>query len=161
MADYVLISDGTGASMAVPAHDARDFTFAEKFSLPIRQVVNEKREGECGGELDSAFEEEGFAVNSGPFDDLPTAEFKRLITKWLEEKKVGRMAVNYRLRDWVFSRQRYWGEPFPIVHCKKCGGPVPVPEDQLPVLLPDVAKYEPTGTGESPLAGVEYWAHTS
>lgn len=161
VADYVLISYGTGAIMAVPAHDARDFAFAKKFGLPIRRVVNEKTEGIVGGELASAFEEEGFAVNSGPFDDLPTAEFKRLITKWLEEKNVGRRAVNYRLRDWVFSRQRYWGEPIPIVHCKKCGGPVPVPEDQLPVLLPDVAKYEPTGTGESPLAGVESWVNTS
>ncbi len=169
VADYVLISYGTGAIMAVPAHDGRDFAFAKKFGLVIRRVVAPASSGampdplgiDNNQEIETAFEEEGMAVNSGPFDDLPTAEFKRLITKWLEEKKVGKGAVNYRLRDWVFSRQRYWGEPIPIVHCKKCGGPVPVPEDQLPVLLPNVEKYEPTGTGESPLAAVESWVNTT
>lgn len=162
VADYVLISYGTGAIMAVPAHDARDFAFAKKFDLPIRRVVGAAAapEGNSDDPLTAAFEGDGFALNSGPFDGLPTSEFKRLITKWLEEKKVGQGAVNYRLRDWVFSRQRYWGEPIPIVHCKNCGGPVPVPEDQLPVLLPDVAKYEPTGTGESPLAVVDSWVNT-
>ena len=165
VADYVLISYGTGAIMAVPAHDARDFAFAKKFGLRIQPVVDLPATSPgrvpAGYPLDQAFEEEGIAINSGPFDDLPTAEFKRLITKWLEEKKAGKGAVNYRLRDWVFSRQRYWGEPIPIVHCQKCGGPVPVPEDQLPVLLPDVSKYEPTGTGESPLAAVESWVKTT
>jgi leucyl-tRNA synthetase len=167
VADYVLISYGTGAIMAVPAHDSRDFQFARKFSLPIRRVVAPVAKGtpsepfQPEENLESAFEEEGVAVNSGPFDELPSAEFKRLITKWLEEKKAGKGAVNYRLRDWVFSRQRYWGEPIPIVHCAPCGGPVPVPEEQLPVLLPDVAKYEPTGTGESPLAAVEEWVRTT
>jgi leucyl-tRNA synthetase len=166
VADYVLISYGTGAIMAVPAHDGRDFAFAKKWELPIRRVVAPEASGaevsrNNSHTLENAFEEDGFAVNSGVFDDLPTVEVKRLITKWLEEKKAGKAAVNYRLRDWVFSRQRYWGEPIPIVHCEKCGGPVPVPEDQLPVLLPDVAKYEPTGTGESPLAAVESWVNTT
>lgn len=164
IADYVLISYGTGAIMAVPAHDGRDWDFAKKFNLPIKQVVDlapvDPGASPAGRPLDRAFEEEGIAVNSGPFDGLSTPEFKRLITKWLEEKKAGRKAVNYRLRDWVFSRQRYWGEPIPLVHCAGCGGAVPVPEDQLPVLLPDVAKYEPTGTGESPLAAVHDWVNT-
>ena len=158
VADYVLISYGTGAIMAVPAHDSRDFAFAKKFQLPIRTVV-----APADGRpvpVDAVFEEDGRAVNSGSFDGLSTAEFKKKITAWLAERGLGKATVNYRLRDWVFSRQRYWGEPIPIVHCGRCGA-VPVPEDQLPVLLPDVKKYEPTGTGESPLAAVESWVKTA
>ncbi|MBK9057796.1 MAG: leucine--tRNA ligase [Elusimicrobia bacterium] len=161
VADYVLISYGTGAIMAVPAHDQRDFEFARKFEIPIRVVVAPARAGPPLPEtMKEAFDIEGVAVNSGAFDGLTTAEFRRKITAWLAERGAGRAAVNYRLRDWVFSRQRYWGEPIPIVHCARCGA-VPVPEDQLPVRLPEVQKYEPTGTGESPLAAVESWVQTT
>ena len=158
IADYVLISYGTGAIMAVPAHDQRDWEFAKKFGLPIKPVV-EFSSAAPGHPLDAALEGDGVAVNSGPYNGLPTAEFKTNITVDLEKRGQGKKAVNYRLRDWVFSRQRYWGEPIPIVHCERCGV-VPVPEDQLPVLLPEVEKYQPTGTGESPLAGVDSWVHT-
>jgi len=170
VADYVLISYGTGAIMAVPAHDQRDFDFAKKFGLPIKEVVKidtapsspPYQGGEKGEVSSKAIEEEGIAVNSGDFTGLPTADFKKKITAWLEQKSLGKKAVNYRLRDWVFSRQRYWGEPIPIVHCEgKCKGPVPVPEDALPVRLPEVEKYEPTGTGESPLAAVPSWVNTT
>jgi leucyl-tRNA synthetase len=167
VADYVLISYGTGAIMAVPAHDQRDFDFAQKFNLPIRPVVaprqqsGEKGRGGDGERFGKAFEDDGVAVNSGPYNGLATAEFKKRITGDLEKKGKGRKTVNYRLRDWVFSRQRYWGEPIPIVHCQgACRGPVPVPEDQLPVRLPEVEKYEPMGTGDSPLAAVESWVKT-
>jgi len=162
VADYVLAGYGTGAIMAVPAHDERDFEFAKKFNLPIRTVV-EPLPGACQHlpELldKQAFVGEGTAVNSEIINGLPTAQAKEKITKWLEEKGLGKRAVNYRLRDWVFSRQRYWGEPIPVVHCKKCGI-VPVPEDKLPVLLPDVRHYKPTGTGESPLAAIMSWTNT-
>lgn len=157
VADYVLISYGTGAIMAVPAHDGRDFAFAQKFQLPIRTVVAPPDGRPVPA--DAVFEADGVAVNSGSFNGLPTAAFKKKITAWLAERGLGQATVNYRLRDWVFSRQRYWGEPIPIVHCGRCGA-VPVPEDQLPVLLPEVQKYEPTGTGESPLAAVESWVKT-
>jgi len=161
VADYVLISYGTGAIMAVPAHDQRDFEFAKKFEIPIKVVVAPPRGGHpLPGTMKEAFDIEGVAVNSGAFDGLTTAEFKKKITAWLAERGLGKATVNYRLRDWVFSRQRYWGEPIPIVHCGRCGA-VPVPEDQLPVLLPEVQKYEPTGTGESPLAAVESWVKTA
>jgi len=155
IADYVLISYGTGAIMAVPAHDERDFAFAVKFGLPIRQVVKaegEVKEGEC-------FSGEGTNVNSGIIDGLPTAQAKRKITAVLESRGEGKGAISYRLRDWVFSRQRYWGEPIPVVHCATHGA-VPVPEDQLPVTLPEVERYAPTGTGESPLAAIESWVTT-
>ncbi|MBI4512129.1 MAG: leucine--tRNA ligase [Deltaproteobacteria bacterium] len=157
IADYVLAGYGTGAIMAVPAHDARDHEFAKKFGLPIIEVVK----GGKGVQLE-AFEGDGVAVNSPVIDGLPTDDAKKKITQWLEENGLGTRTVNYRLRDWVFSRQRYWGEPFPIVHCKgACNGPVPVPEDQLPVRLPDVERYEPSGTGESPLAAIRSWVETT
>jgi leucyl-tRNA synthetase len=144
--------------MAVPAHDQRDFEFAVKFKLPIVQVVS--RDGKpAAGPMSQADAEEGVAVNSGQFDGLPTEEFKKRITAWLEQGKLGRRAVNYKLRDWVFSRQRYWGEPIPLVHCDQCGT-VPVPYEELPLLLPEVQSYQPTGTGESPLATITDWVNT-
>ncbi|MBN1836349.1 MAG: leucine--tRNA ligase, partial [Spirochaetales bacterium] len=157
ISDYILISYGTGAIMAVPAHDQRDFEFAVKFDLPILQVVS--RDGSTY-RLEAADPEDGIAVNSGPFDGLKTPEFKRRIVAWLEERGLGRETVNFKLRDWVFSRQRYWGEPIPLVHCDSCGI-VPVPYDQLPLLLPEVERYTPTGTGESPLAAIPEWVSTS
>lgn len=163
IADYVLISYGTGAIMAVPAHDDRDWDFAKAFNLPIIQVVD--GEPPSAGKDYSQSPEicttaDGWAVNSGPFDGTPTAEFKQKIVSWLEEKGIGKRAVNYKLRDWIFSRQRYWGEPIPIVHCESCGI-VPLSEDQLPLTLPEVQTYAPTGTGESPLAGITDWVNTT
>ena len=146
ISDYILISYGTGAIMAVPAHDERDFEFAKKFDLPVIQVVSE--DGTLY-ELKEAFAGRGIAVNSGEFDGLETDEFKKRIVQWLSEKGLGESTINYKLRDWVFSRQRYWGEPIPIVHCPSCGI-VPVPEEDLPLRLPEVESYTPTGTGESP-----------
>jgi leucyl-tRNA synthetase len=160
IADYVLISYGTGAIMAVPGHDERDWDFARAFDLPIVQVVaREPGTGTPGEPTGEPFVGEGWSVNSGDFSGLPTAEAKRRITEWLEERGIGKKAVNYRLRDWVFSRQRYWGEPIPVVHCAGCGI-VPLPEGQLPLRLPDVKSYAPTGTGESPLAGIDEWVNT-
>jgi leucyl-tRNA synthetase len=159
IADYVLISYGTGAIMAVPAHDERDYEFAVKFGLTIRQVVAPPGGGAI--EAGKAFADDGVAVNSGQLDGLATAEAKKKITAELERTGQGKFAISYRLRDWVFSRQRYWGEPIPIIHCEKCGGPVPVPDSDLPVKLPDVERYLPTGTGESPLAAIESWVNTS
>ena len=156
ISDYVLITYGTGAIMAVPAHDERDFEFATKFGLQIIQVVS--KDGNQH-ELNEAFVDEGIAVNSGQYNGLKTADFKEKITKDLEKKGVGKKTINYKLRDWVFSRQRYWGEPIPLIHCDKCGI-VAVPESELPLLLPEVKKYEPTGTGESPLAGIKKWVDT-
>ena len=157
VSDYVLMSYGTGAIMAVPAHDTRDWEFAKKFNLPIIEVV-------AGGEnvQEEAFTDvaTGKMVNSGFLDGMEVAEAKKAIIEWLEEKNLGTGKTNYKLRDWVFSRQRYWGEPIPIIHCPNCGN-VPVPEDQLPLTLPDVESYEPTGTGESPLAGIEEWVNTT
>jgi leucyl-tRNA synthetase len=155
ISDYILISYGTGAIMAVPGHDERDFEFAKKFGLPIVQVVS--KDGSLY-DLAAAESEDGIAVNSGEFDGLSTAEFKTRITAWLESKGIGTHAVNFKLRDWIFSRQRYWGEPIPIVHCPK-DGTVPVPYDELPLKLPEVKSYKPTGTGESPLAGIEEWVN--
>ncbi|MCG5051712.1 MAG: leucine--tRNA ligase [Myxococcales bacterium] len=159
IADYVLASYGTGAIMAVPAHDERDYAFAKAFGISIKQVVA-PADGSAIPE-DAAFTEEGVAVNSGRLDGLPTAEAKRQITAELEAKGLGKKTVNYRLRDWLFSRQRYWGEPIPLVHCEACKGPVPVPESQLPITLPEVDRYEPSGTGESPLATIEAWVNTT
>ena len=152
LADYVLANYGTGAIMSVPAHDQRDWEFAKKYNLPIIKVVDNNL-------LDGAFIEEGVAVNSGEFNGLSTAEFKKQIIQWLMDRKLGQEAVNYKLRDWVFSRQRYWGEPIPLVHCQQCGI-VAVPDEQLPVTLPVVDKYEPTGTGESPLVAITDWVNT-
>ena len=156
VSDYVLISYGTGAIMAVPAHDERDFDFAKQFDLPIIEVVS-------GGDVTKeAFTDcnTGIMVNSGFLDGLTVDEAKVKITDWLSDNKVGHSKVNYKLRDWVFSRQRYWGEPIPIVCCEKCGY-VPLPESELPLLLPNVDSYEPTENGESPLAKMTDWVNTT
>jgi len=164
IADYVLISYGTGAIMAVPAHDERDWDFAKAFNLPIIQVVASEEEFKAGGDFKKEPAEctaaDGCSVNSGFITGLPTAEAKTKITSWLEEKGLGKKAVNYKLRDWIFSRQRYWGEPIPVVHCDACGI-VPLSENELPLKLPDVKTYTPTGTGESPLAGIDDWVNTT
>ena len=159
ISDYVLITYGTGAIMAVPAHDERDFEFAQLFNLPVIQVVSE--DGSLY-ELDQAYvaKENGVAVNSGQFTGMKTPDVIREMIKWLEETNRGKKTVNYKLRDWIFSRQRYWGEPIPVVHCEKCGI-VPLKEEDLPLTLPDVTSYAPTGTGESPLATIEEWVSTT
>mgnify|MGYP006279392075 CR=1 FL=1 len=159
ISDYVLLSYGTGAIMAVPGHDERDFEFARAFGLPIVRVVAPVDDPQTTDELEEAMPEPGIAVNSGQFNGLTTAAFKQQIIAWLEEQGVGKRAVNYKLRDWIFSRQRYWGEPVPMVDCG--GEYVPVPESELPVELPEVESYKPTGTGESPLAQVDEWVSTS
>lgn len=156
ISDYVLMTYGTGAIMAVPAHDERDWDFAKKFNLPIVEVV-------AGGNVnEAAFTDtaKGKLVNSGFLNGLEVKDAKKKIIEYLEEKNIGKKKVNYKLRDWVFSRQRYWGEPIPLVHCDKCGW-VPVPYDQLPVMLPDVENYVPTDTGESPLANMKDWVETT
>jgi leucyl-tRNA synthetase len=158
IADYVLASYGTGAIMAVPAHDDRDFAFARRFGISVVQVVV-PTDG-ASVPVDAAFTGEGVAVNSGALDGLPTSQAKQAMIADLEARGAGKGTVSYRLRDWVFSRQRYWGEPIPIVHCPD-HGPVAVPETQLPVRLPDVERYVPTGTGESPLAAIESWVATT
>ena len=156
ISDYVLMSYGTGAIMAVPGHDTRDWEFAKKFGLPIIEVVK-------GGDVEKeAFTDcaTGIMVNSGFLDGLPVEEAKKAIIKWLEEHKKGETKVNYKLRDWVFSRQRYWGEPIPLVNCPKCGW-VAIPESELPLRLPEVESYEPTDNGESPLAKLTDWVKTT
>jgi leucyl-tRNA synthetase len=158
IADYVLMGYGTGAIMAVPAHDKRDFEFARKYQIPVIQVVS--GDGTASPNLSEAYTEEGVAVNSGEFNGLKTSDFKRAISAWLEERTLGKSSVNYRLRDWLISRQRYWGAPIPIIHCTHCGE-VPVPEKDLPVMLPEVENYQPSGTGESPLAGIASFVNTT
>ena len=153
IADYVLISYGTGAIMAVPAHDERDWEFAKKFNLPIIEVLKSKVDVQ-----EEPWTEDGEHVNSDWLNGLNKKDAIEKCLEYLEEHKCGHKAVNYELRDWVFSRQRYWGEPIPLVHCPHCGT-VPVPEDQLPLTLPKVDKYEPSGTGESPLANVDSWVN--
>ena len=179
VADYVLIGYGTGAIMAVPAHDERDFAFAQKFKLPVRCVIEPAAAfltGSSSQSLEDAEKnwkqqlqviKEGQGVYVGPgklmnstqkFNGLDSEEAKKEITKWLAKQGKGKAAVDYKMRDWVFSRQRYWGEPIPIIHCERCGA-VPVPEEDLPVTLPEVEHYEPTGTGESPLANIAEWVN--
>jgi len=162
ISDYVLISYGTGAIMAVPAHDDRDFEFATKFELPIIPVVEppdaEDAERVSKGEL--CFTGDGKAINSGAFDGLSTPEFKEAITAWLGERDLGNKAINYKLRDWLFSRQRYWGEPFPVAHTED-GRVVPLAEEDLPVRLPEVEDYKPMGTGEPPLAKAGDWLNVT
>ncbi|MCD7738610.1 MAG: leucine--tRNA ligase [Lachnospiraceae bacterium] len=156
VSDYVLMSYGTGAIMAVPAHDTRDWEFAKKFDLPIIEVV-------AGGDVQNeAFTNvsTGIMVNSGFLDGMEVAQAKKAIIDYLEEKQIGHRKVNFKLRDWVFSRQRYWGEPIPVVKCDKCGY-VPLPESELPLELPDVESYMPTDTGESPLAAMTDWVNTT
>ena len=153
IADYVLISYGTGAIMAVPAHDDRDWEFAKKFNLPIIEVLKSKVDVQT-----QAWTEDGIHVNSEFLDGLNKQDAINKMLEWLSEKGVGRKAINYKLRDWVYSRQRYWGEPIPLVHCPVCGT-VPVPEEELPLELPEVKSYQPTGTGESPLAAIDSWVN--
>lgn len=153
IADYVLISYGTGAIMAVPAHDTRDWEFAKKFNLPIIEVLKSEVDVQK-----QAWTEDGVHVNSEFLNGLNKKDAIAKMLEFLEEKKIGKKAVNYKLRDWVFSRQRYWGEPIPLIHCPECGT-VPVPEEELPLRLPEVKSYQPTGTGESPLAAIDSWVN--
>ena len=153
IADYVLISYGTGAIMAVPAHDTRDWEFAKKFNLPIIEVLQSKVDVQT-----QPWTEDGIHVNSGFVDGLNKADAIAKMIEFLEEKKIGHKTVNYKLRDWIFSRQRYWGEPIPLIHCPTCGT-VTVPEEDLPLTLPEVQSYQPSGTGESPLANITSWVN--
>lgn len=157
LSDYVLADYGTGAIMCVPAHDDRDFEFAKKFNLPIVQVI--AKDGKEIDPLTEAYTDaSGIVINSGDWNGYESSVLKKEAPEMIEKMGIGRKTVNYKLRDWVFSRQRYWGEPIPIVHCPKCGA-VPVPEEELPLLLPDVKSYQPTGTGESPLAAIDEWVN--
>ena len=158
LADYVLADYGTGAIMCVPAHDDRDFEFAKKFDLPIIQVISP--DGKEQEDLQEAYTQSGIVINSGEWNGRESDELKKSAPDEIEARGLGKKKTNYKLRDWVFSRQRYWGEPIPIVHCPDCGC-VPVPEEELPLLLPEVEKYEPTGTGESPLAAIDEWVNTT
>jgi len=169
VADYVLIHYGTGAVMAVPCHDQRDFDFARKYNLPMVEVIKPYEEKKTlpkevplvisNGRFAGAYEGEGFLINSGRFTGMKSEEAKEAIGQFLAKKNLAKEAVYFKLRDWIFSRQRYWGEPIPIVHCEKCGI-VPLPEKDLPFKLPKVKKYQPTGTGESPLAAISKWVNT-
>ena len=154
ISDYVMMGYGTGAIMAVPAHDDRDYEFAKKFNIPIIEVIE-------GGDISKeAYTGDGIHINSEFLDGLNKEDAINKMLEFLKEKGIGNEKVNYRLQDWIFSRQRFWGEPIPLVHCDECGW-VPVPEKDLPVLLPDVAEYEPTDDGESPLAKIDSWVNTT
>lgn len=155
IADYVLISYGTGAIMAVPAHDSRDWEFAKKFGLPIIEVLKSPVDVQK-----EVYEGDGIHVNSSWLDGLNKEDAINKMIDYLEEHKIGHRAINYKLRDWIFSRQRYWGEPIPLIHCEKCGI-VEVPENELPLTLPETEKYEPSGTGESPLVNIRSWVETT
>jgi leucyl-tRNA synthetase len=168
VADYVLHHYGTGAIMAVPAHDQRDLDFARKFNLPVINVILAKEKRKLpkevplvisDGRFKEAYEGEGVLVNSGRFTGMESVKAKERIGEWLAKKNLAKRDIHYKLRDWVFSRQRYWGEPIPIVHCSNCGI-VPLKEEDLPLRLPRIRKYQPTGTGESPLAAVKSWVNT-
>ncbi len=159
LSDYVLADYGTGAIMCVPAHDDRDFEFATKFGIPVIQVI--AKDGKAIENMTEAYTEAfGTMINSGDWNGMESAELKKKAPEMIEKMGFGRKTVNYKLRDWVFSRQRYWGEPIPIIHCPNCGA-VPVPEEELPLLLPEVESYQPTGTGESPLADIKEWVNTT
>lgn len=158
LSDYVLADYGTGAIMCVPAHDDRDFEFAKKFNIPIIQVI--AKDGKEIENMTEAYTEPGIMINSGEFNGMDSNDAKRDLPELLASRGIGKVTTNYKLRDWVFSRQRYWGEPIPIIHCEHCGA-VPVPEEELPLRLPDVESYQPTGTGESPLAAIDEWVNTT
>ena len=159
LSDYVLADYGTGAIMCVPAHDDRDFEFAKKFDIPIIQVI--AKDGKEIENMTEAYTEaSGTMINSGEWNGMESAVLKKEAPAMIEKMGIGRKTTNYKLRDWVFSRQRYWGEPIPIIHCPDCGA-VPVPEEELPLLLPEVESYQPTGTGESPLAAITDWVNTT
>ncbi len=159
LSDYVLADYGTGAIMCVPAHDDRDFEFATKFNIPIIQVI--AKDGKEIENMTEAYTDAaGTMINSGEWNGMESATLKKEAPAMIEKMGIGRATTNYKLRDWVFSRQRYWGEPIPIVHCPDCGA-VPVPEEELPLLLPKVDSYQPTGTGESPLADIKEWVNTT
>lgn len=159
LSDYVLADYGTGAIMCVPAHDDRDFEFAKKFDLPIVQVI--AKDGKEIENMTEAYTDAvGTMINSGDWNGMESAKLKLEAPQMIEEKGYGKKTANYKLRDWVFSRQRYWGEPIPIIHCPHCGN-VPVPEEELPLRLPEVESYQPTGTGESPLAAIDEWVNTT
>lgn len=163
VADYVLGSYGSGAIMAVPGHDARDFEFAKTYDLPVRQVVGPATTG-METEVKLPFTEPGTAINSShsdfSIDGLTTEAAQKKVIEWLEQHKIGNQRVNYKLRDWLFARQRYWGEPFPLIYPEGSDTPVPIPEDQLPLTLPDTDQFKPSGTPESPLANITSWVNT-
>lgn len=159
IADYVLANYGDGAVMAVPAHDQRDYDFAKKFDLPIVKVIDPTEDVDDDNVIDF-WSGEGTLINSGDFNGIPTSEARETIVKWLEQQGTGHSKVTYKMRDWLISRQRYWGAPIPIIHCPHCGN-VPVPDKDLPVLLPDIKDYQPSGDGRSPLAKVDSWVNTT
>ncbi len=161
ISDYVLIDYGTGAIMAVPAHDERDFSFAKKFDIPIIEVIySNTSKKDSDGNLIEAYTGDGVLINSDYLNGLNIIDAKSRVIKELEKNGIGKAHISYKLRDWIFARQRYWGEPIPIIHCDKCGV-VPVPESELPIKLPDVESYEPTDDGKSPLAKIHNWVNTT